>query len=385
MKLPKSLSKYEGYISSLNNRVDRNSSESLSNFLLKQILNSKDGKLVLKMKVGSDKFQFYIPDEENIPNCFLKRIWDFATIEDKIKITDKYLDYIYKNDIPSRPGLRIVSNPNSAVDKGSLASYEKKNNEIYLNLDRLESSSGLNFMSILFHECTHAKDMANIENNIAPEILTKYTRIRDDEAKIVNLWEKLIIDMPYEELVYNKKSGEKELLEGVSQQKILKCKNYFSIFNECTMYSPDNVHNKKDFEAYLNSILYLYSPLERFARISVRNFFRKQLTDKRIIMDEDIREARAIIDSEDKIDEYIATFKEFLAKPSQYGGKETIVDMKGLFDLASKYNFYCKKGFGRFTNEIKYPTQAKKIKEEYNKTLTNLYHNFMLREKEKER
>lgn len=385
MKIPKILSKYEGYINSLNNRVNRNSSESLSSFLLNQILNSKDGKLVLKMKVGSDKFQFYIPDEEDIPNCFLKRIWNFATIEDKIKITDKYLDYLFRNDIQSRPTLRIVSHPNSTVDNDSLASYEKKNNEIFLNLDNLEDVSGLNFMAILFHECTHAKDMANIEKNIAPEILTKYTRISDEEANYAKLWEKLIIDMPFEGLVFNKKLGDKELLESVPQQKILKCKNYFSIFNECTMYSPDNIRNKKDFETYLNSILYFYSPLERFARISVRNFFMKQLTDKRIIMDEDIKEARAIIDGEDKIDECIATFKEFLAKPSQYGGQETIVDMKGLFDLASKYNFYCKRGFGKFTNEIKYPTQAKKIKEEYNKTLSQLYHNFMLKEKDKER
>lgn len=377
MDLPKDLSKYEKYVEILIDRDKRAGSyKNLSNFLLRQILESKDGKMMFKVKTDLNQFEYYMPSLNEIPNCFEKRIWDYATFEDKIKIVDKYLDFLFQKDKSNRPSIRIISNPSNKVDKLCLANYNRSENEIYLNLDLLDNCTGLKFMAVLFHECAHARDMANIRDNIMPEILHKYTPLSKEASLRPNIFEKLIIDMPIDDMLFNKLSKEKEYSQGAIQQKILKCKNYFSVFNESTLLDPDLVNNKGDFERYMKSILYWYSPLERFARVSVRNFFRTQLNDNQIIMDEDKKIAKALINEEVHIDESLNKFKQFLIRPTSFGGHEHIVDMKQLFDLASKYKFYCERGSLIMSNEKKYPSQAKAIKEEYRKVLNDLYINF---------
>lgn len=378
MNLPKELVKYKGFIESLGEKnINSRNYNRVSKFLLRQILDSKDGKLLLRMKTGLDKFDFYMPEMSDIPNCFVKRVWDFSSFEDKIKIIDKYLEYLFENDTNKKPNLRIISNPLDSVDNDNLANYNIHSNEVFLNLDKLEEYPGLSVMSIIFHECTHAKDMTNIEGNIIPQILQNYTTLEDESTYHPALFEKLIMDMPIEGYLFNKKSDNRDLVQGKIQNDILKCKNFFSIFNESSIIDPNVVSSKADFEKYVNSMLYFYSPLERFARISVRNFFRTQISDDRLIMEEDKKNAQSIVDNETYIDGYLDTFKQVLVESRRDNGGHTITTMKDLFDKASQYQYYCKKQiFGR-TNEEKFPTQAKLVKNKYKNLLNELYSNFV--------
>lgn len=382
MVIPETLKKYENFINSLPQSIQQRFDKS-SDALLSQILNSKDGRLILKVKKDGHDFSFYMPKDEEIPNSFASSIWDNASIEDKIKIISKYMDYLFQN-YEDKPVLRILPKSLEEKNLNCYASYNRHNNTIFVNLDMCSKSSGIEFMSYIFHECTHAKDMANINKNIFPEILSKYTKVNENEFDYENIREREIMNLESSGIIHNFESGEDEIINTSLQNKILKCLNVYSVFNEIKSVDTRKVKDKKDFEEYMNTIMYCYSPLERFARISVRNFFKTQLTDGSVLESKDIKIAQKIIRSEEDMDRVIGEFKDILVEKTPDGNTNSIIDMKDLFELVAKHKFYTRPAIG-VSNANKYPKESEEIENKYNQIIGRIYSNFILQKQSKEK
>lgn len=376
MNLPDELKKYENYVNTLS-LIDTSQYQLLSDRIIKQILKSKDGKLILKVKNGYDAPKCYIPEFDEIPNCFADSVWSLTTIEDKIKIIDKYMDYLFQNDPKSKPKLRIIPRPQDPVDKIALANYNHSSHSLFLNLDKLRDLDGINYMSLIFHECVHARDMGNIESTLLPDILRKYTDLTEEQIKYPKVFEREIIELNTTGYLFNRLTGKKEVINNSLKDDILKCKNFMEIFNDVSIENPKAIKSKVDFEKYINSMLYYYSPVERFARVGVRNFFRTQLNAGNIVSSKDMMTTNSIVDSELAVEKMLDELREMLIKRTMDGSQETIIDMKNLLDLAIKYKFYTKKSIYGKSNREKFESDANDVINKYNNVIDAIYTNYI--------
>ncbi len=376
MNLPQSLKKYEGFLKA---RGEENAHyDRASDLILQQILESKDGKLVLKMNMGSVPHCF-IPDLEDIPTCFGERIWSNCTFEEKIKIVSEYMEFFFQNSNTPKPKLRIVPKPNDVGEASCLACYKHNTNTVFLDIDKIIDYSGIEILSILYHECTHAVDISHIKSDVMPELLTTYIQDGDNPMSDISL-EKNILDIDTQGVVYNYQTHKKERLDTRKKMDVLKCKNLIAPFSIVNIETPADIHSREDMEDYINSIMYYYSPLERFARISVLNFFRQQFKDEELLTSRDQKEIKRELENELIIDQKIKSLKELLVKDATFGGKEAIIDMRDLYDLATQCKFYKKEYLFMPSNAQKFPEKAKEIEDRYNQTIGDVYSNFRLQQ-----
>lgn len=372
MDLPKSLKKFEGFLRAKgewNAHYDR-----ASDLVLQQILGSKDGKMILQMDTDSGPHCF-IPELDDIPSCFGERIWDNCVFEEKIKIINEYLEYFFQNSNVSKPKLRIIPKPNDAGENSCYACYNHNTNTVFIDLDRLANRSGMEILAILYHECTHAVDIDHIKNEVMPELLNTYIKDGDKPMSGSNC-DKRILELDIQVLVPNYQTHKKEKLSTKKRLDILKCKNLISPFNLVKNDTPSSIYSKEDMKDYINSIMYYYSPLERFARISVLNFFRQQLKNEDLLTAKDQKYAENEMEKELRIDQKINSLKEMLVKDAPFGSKETIIDMRDLYDLVTQYKFYKKEFRFLSSNAQRFPEKAKEIEEKYDRTIGEIYSNF---------
>lgn len=380
MELPEDLKKYQKFVDTLSS-IDRSNYLSLSERLLKQILNSKECKLILKKRVRFNNYECYVPELNDIPNCFASSIWDSASIEDKIKIIDKYIDYLFQNCPSGRPGLRILADPREKTDLTCPANYNYHHNKIFINLDDVSSCPGMFTMANLFHECSHARDCDNIQTKILPKVLRKYTSLDDEQIKYPKLFDRKIIEMDTVGYIFDRDTQSKEFINSAIEDEILKCKNFFVIFNDINNILPTDIQSREDFEKYLNTILYYYSPLERFARVSVRNYFRTQFSDRSMLSPTDEKAVESIINNELYVDKFLATFKELLVRKISNDRHETIISMKDLFDVACRYKYYTTVDYMGISKRERYPIQGDDAVDTYNKVVSAIYSNYLLQRK----
>lgn len=380
MNLPEDLRKYQKFVDTLS-LIDRSNYQTLSERILNQILHSKDGRLVLKKRTKFNEYECYIPDLNDIPNCFVSSIWDNASIEDKIKIIDKYLDYLFQSRPSARPSLRILANPNDKIDLTCRASYNYLHNEIFINLNNLSGSTGMFIMANLFHECSHARDCDNILTRILPKILRKFTNLNEEQLKYLKLFDRKVIDLDTYGSVFDRETKSRECISTTIQDEILKCKNFFVVFNDINNELPTDIQSRNDFEKYLNTILYYYSPLERFARVSVRNYFRTQFSDRSMLSATDEKAVENIINNELYVDKFLGIFKELLVRKTSGGIQETIISMKDLFDVACRYKYYTAVDYAGIRKSDRFPIQGSDAIDTYNKVISAVYSNYLLQQK----
>ena len=373
IELPHSLEKYKKFFESCP-LIDRISPVRLSDRLLEHINTSRDGKLLLLLSKNFKETEYFIPKLEDIPSCFMEKVWRNCTIEDKIKLADKYLDYFFQNCPQIRPTLLLLPKTKQSTNKSTLGYYAPHSKRLFINLDKLSTKSGIEFLSVLYHECTHVKDFSRIEKEIMPRLLKEYTDTSSDILKYPLLCDEYVMRMSASGMAINKKTGEKKYIDGKLKNDILRAKNYYSIFECSTIYDPSDVKSKDDFRQYLQTILYYYSPIERFARISVKQFFKEQLKNKDFISEADESYLISQVESEKNVDQMLNDFKELLV----VDGK-TIIDMKDLLDLAMQNNFYQKPSFVGQSNAIKFPQEAERVKVTYERIVDNIYFNLLMK------
>ena len=373
IELPQSLEKYKKFFENCP-LIDSISPERLSDKLLEHINKSRDGKLLLLLSKNFKETEYFIPKLEDIPSCFMENVWRNCTIEDKIKLADKYLDYFFQNCPQIRPTLQLIPKTKQGPNNSTLGYYAHHSKRLFVNLDKLMSKSGIAFLSVLYHECTHAKDFNRIEKEIMPRLLKEYTNVASDVMKYPLLCDEHIMRMRASGIAVNKQTGEKKLIEGKLKNDILRAKNYYSIFDCSDIDDPRDVKSKSDFRKYLQTILYYYSPLERFARISVKQFFKEQLKNKDFISEADKYYLMLQVESEKNVDQMLNDFKELLVIDG-----ETIIDMKDLLDLAMQNKFYQKPCYIGQSNAHKFPEEAERVKVTYERIVNDIYFNLLMK------
>lgn len=371
--IPKSLKKYQKFIDSCP-QIDCISPDRLSDRLLEHINKSRGGKLLLLLSKGNDKFEYFIPELDDIPSCFMENVWENCSLEDKIKIIDKYLDYFFQNCPQNRPTLQLLPKVEEGPNDTTLGYYTHNSKRIFIDLDKIENSSGIVFLSVIYHECTHAKDFSKIENEIMPRLLRTYSDVSPDLFEHPSLCDSYVMRMSATGFADNRKTGEKKYIEGKLKNDILRTKNFYSIF-ECTdIKDPNEVRTKEDFKKYLQSMLYFYSPVERFARTGVKRYFRGQLKHLECISKSDEQYMLSQVESERYIDKMLSVFKELLVIKG-----ETKIDMKDFLDLAMQNKFYQKPTYFGKCNAMKFPEEAERIKRKYEKIVDQLYSNLLMK------
>ena len=372
--IPKSLDKHKKFLSENCSLMDSISPSRVSDILLEHIQQSKDGKLLLLLSKGYDEKEYFIPELDDIPSCFLGNVWTNCSIEEKIKITDKYLDYFFQNCPEIRPTLQLISESRNSQNIDTLGYYMRSTKRLYVNFDKLIGNSGISFLSVLYHECTHAKDFNLIEKEIMPELLQNYSNVSSDTIKHPLLCDEYIMRMSANGFAQNKHTGEKKLIDGKLKNDILRAKNYYCIFESSDITNPSEVASKADFQKYLQTVFYYYSPLERFARTSVKRYFKEQLKNDKCKSIADEYYMMAQVESEKNVDSMLEDFKELLVING-----ETIVDMKDLLDLAMQYKFYQKPCYFGQSNSMKFPQEAERVKVTYENLINQIYNNLLMK------
>lgn len=371
MRFPDSLIKYS-YLTYLNVN-NKLSVSKMSDIVLNFVLKSKNGRLILK-RVCNGKSTLFIPEQNDIPNCFLGHIWGYTTIEDKIKIIDKYLDYFFEGKIVSKPRLRILVDNDNGIDDSCDASYRQDINEIFVNLDSLSKSDGIRTLSCLYHECSHAIDLNNAKEKLMPNLIEKFCGKKVEYDNIYN-FSRVLIDL--DTSGYLKSADGKDCpITPILKKDILRCKNNYSSFNIVKIRNVKEIKDEAGFKDYLDSIMYYYQPVERFARVSVVQFFRNQFDPKEVYFSSDKYNIEREINAEKKIDHKIDEFKSFLEKHNLDGRKTNIIDMRDLLDLAMKHRYYNELSWTQPIREV-YPKQAQAVKNEYSSVVRNIYQNFL--------
>lgn len=367
MIVPETLKNYSYFIEHLP-IGDRLSYTSVNDQVLEHILNSNDGKLILKKGMG-DKVEFFSPKPEDISNCFLSGVWDLAKLEDKIKIINMYTDYFFGNE-PCKPKLLMISNDARLHNQNILGSFMPDINRVFINLDNLSNAPGLKLLKILYHEFTHVKDFYRIENDVIPSLLTTYHGISDEK---VETWKasksciKAIMDMKIMGNLHNYKTGHDEHISNKLCNDILRAKNFITpIF---PAHIGEEIFTTADFSNYVDFMLYYFCPIERLARISVRQFFKPKLTDKNAYTHQDYNFISNQVDEELFVDDELKYFEKSL---SALG--ETLTSKKELLDLKLKRDFYNNSFvFSPSGKRLRYPLEAEQYGNEYSQMIYNMF------------
>lgn len=372
LPLPKTLEKYKNVVDKLP-LVEKLIPDKISEAILKQILSSKNGELILK-KNNYKNTEFFKPELESMPNCFLKGYWDNCSLEDKVKITYKYMEYFFKNTPYDKPKLLLVTKDKTTSNSSSVAYYNLNDNSIFIDLDKMQDLAGVHFLGVLFHECTHAKDLTNIKEKIIPELLEKYAGINSVSARHIFKFQKEIMDLNTEGYIDNQKTGKKELISKPLKEKILKAKNCMSVITPSSVETLSEIKTKADFEKYVQTMLYYYSPIERFARVAVRNYFRTQFTDKEACSSTDQIYVNSEVKNETYIDKQLMIFKNLFKTEN-----ETIATAKELMDLLLKKQYMERPTAIKYAMKDTFAKEYLKVSETYDKKITEAYNMFKLK------
>lgn len=370
--LPKSLEKYKNVVDKLP-LVEKIIPSKISDAILKQILSSKKGELILK-KNSLKNIEFFKPDLEDMPNCFLKGCWDNCSLEDKVKITYQYIEYFFKDTPYDKPKLLLVTKDKITSSSSSVAYYNLNDNSIFIDLDKMQDLAGVHFLGVLFHECTHAKDLTNIKEKIIPELLEKYAGINSVSARHIFKFQKEIMDLNTEGYIDNLKTGKKELISKPLKEKILKAKNCMSVITPTSVETLSEIQTKAEFEKYVQTMLYYYSPIERFARVAVRNYFRTQFTDKEACSSSDQIYVDSEVKNETYVDKQLMVFKNLFKTENGI-----IATAKELLDLMLKKQFMERTTAFKYAMKDMYAKEYLKISETYDNKITEAYNMFKLK------
>ena len=228
----------------------------------------------------------------------------------------------------------------------------------------------LKLLKILYHEFTHVKDFYRIENDVIPSLLTTYHGISDEK---VETWKasksciKAIMDMKIMGNLHNYKTGNDEHISNKLCNDILRAKNFITpIF---PAHIGQEIFTTADFSNYVDFMLYYFCPIERLARISVRQFFKPKLTDENAYTHQDYNFISNQVDEELFVDDELKYFEKSL---SALG--ETLTSKKELLDLKLKRDFYNNSFvFSPSGKRLRYPLEAEQYGNEYSQMIYNMF------------
>lgn len=264
-KIPKCFQKYlkDAEIRDINFLM---SNTTAFNIILKKILESKDGKLILKETNGDRPIFYQIDEKHDISKAFLSKTWENCTFEDKVKCIHLFIEKFFKNTDCPTPILTGIPYKKEILNQNILGYYQKENNEIFINFDSMTHMTGIQCYSIIYHECCHALNFYDIKYKLIPDILFKYCGIVSNEYDLDIDKMCAIMELPTQDCIYNYKTGKIVNMTHIIRNDILQAKNYIIAFLPEPTKSLEEIKSKKELSNYLDNSFYLASPCERFAR-----------------------------------------------------------------------------------------------------------------------
>lgn len=365
---PKALEKYTNFLcKTMDSRAI--SADNVSDTILNEIYRThpRSGWILSKSEANEHK-DFFRPTKENIYDCFKNNVWANCSFEDRIMLINLYLDKFFEN-FGVKPKLKIVLDKKT-YNPGERGFYELNRNQIYVNTDELMHCNGVEILALLFHECSHAKDLVKFRDQTLPNMLENLCGVNHANSRRPYSFQKEIMDLNYEGNVHHRKLGT-IAIDKKLRNDIVKAKNFFNVVR-LTCVTPDKVHSREDMEKYMQNILYFYSPIERFARIATRNFLKSNFKDQKFAYEDEVF-LKNQVTQEDRINKMLDEFKSYLTSP-----QGAIIDLRGLFDLYTKHEFYHKPRLFEKPHSELYPKECADVDKRYNDVMSQIYSNFRL-------
>lgn len=310
-------------------KVDR-----VNKYLIEQILNSKNGDLIVRsIAEYKSKPNYFKVDESNIENAFRSSAWDGMSLEDKIKCTSLLVEKCSKRlKIENPIKLSVVPSNEQWDNQPICACYMHDSNEIYINMDKLDNVSGIQFYNLINHECIHAGDFQNLFGKIIPHMLDYVYDTTSRRIFSTPVGDEMM-RLPIYGVLSKADGSESKRIGEPLRKDILMAKNVFAVSTPNEVDAIDKVVDRNSYNRYVETMMYYASPLERNARVNALIETRKLLDEAgdTPVSSRDIADVEVLERNEKYIDNELNNFRSIIPH-----------SINDAFDAYARYSFYHK-------------------------------------------
>ena len=335
-----------------------------------RILKSNKGRLVLCDTSNEDKRFYGVNEIEDFREMFLSQTWNNCKLEDKIKCIELFVqNYCKGKNCPEIRYVALDENEYFRVD----GCFHFASNTIYVNIDKMQKLSGIEWLMVLTHECSHAIDVGKIADDIS-DLYNNYLSESDIDVSDQIRLSQAIMELPITGVIKNCKTGRNDIIDNALRDKILKVKNFYTPFSSMGL---DENAQDVEFDMFISPLMYFVSPLERSARVQTKKYlsgldtkFDMTYKDKRIL-DE-------LIMQEECIDRVLSQAKETLFRvkddyPSGY------TSLLYLSEDMLKRKFYLERiNVPKYQEKPGFEEKGRQTIAECNKIYKAMYENYCL-------